>query len=217
MFGVFVLRDMENFIFLEDEKGNDFNEMFGICVINFQIQMVVINVVKKRMDNGKLGSVFFKFRINDKDKNFDIFLLYKCQICEYRVRWLFEIIQYMKNYFDEKFYYCLRCSYKSKWKWDVVKYLKRCGGGIIRDVIDINKIKKYSVLFNVIVMLQGLFQRSGLILQVNFFQRNVESRFFIFLVVEVFVSNNSVIMFMVDMNKVNYEDYEKIMSLFSSQ
>lgn len=169
------------------------------------------------MDNGKLGSVFFKFRINDKDKNFDIFLLYKCQICEYRVRWLFEIIQYMKNYFDEKFYYCLRCSYKSKWKWDVVKYLKRCGGGIIRDVIDINKIKKYSVLFNVIVMLQGLFQRSGLILQVNFFQRNVESRFFIFLVVEVFVSNNSVIMFMVDMNKVNYEDYEKIMSLFSSQ
>lgn len=123
----------------------------------------------------------------------------------------------MKNYFDEKFYYCLRCSYKSKWKWDVVKYLKRCGGGIIRDVIDINKIKKYSVLFNVIVMLQGLFQRSGLILQVNFFQRNVESRFFIFLVVEVFVSNNSVIMFMVDMNKVNYEDYEKIMSLFSSQ
>lgn len=40
--------------------------------------MVVINVVKKRMDNGKLGSVFFKFRINDKDKNFDIFLLYKC-------------------------------------------------------------------------------------------------------------------------------------------
>lgn len=208
---------MENLIPPEDEKGNDPNEMFGTCAINPQTQMAVINAVKKRMDNGKQGCVSSKSRTNDKDKNSDILLPYKCQICEYRARWPSEITQHMKNHSDEKPYHCPRCSYKSKWKWDVVKHLKRCGGGTIRDVIDTNKIKKHSAPPNVTVMPQGSFQRPGLTSQANSSQRNAESRFSISSVAEALASNNSAIMSMADMNKANYEDYEKIMSLSSSQ
>lgn len=217
MSGASALRDMENLIPPEDEKGNDPNEMFGTCAINPQTQMAVINAVKKRMDNGKQGSVSSKSRTNDKDKNSDILLPYKCQICEYRARWPSEITQHMKNHSDEKPYHCPRCSYKSKWKWDVVKHLKRCGGGTIRDVIDTNKIKKHSAPPNVTVMPQGSFQRPGLTSQANSSQRNAESRFSISSVAEALASNNSAIMSMADMNKANYEDYEKIMSLSSSQ
>ena len=69
----------------------------------------------------------------------DVLLPYKCDVCEYRARWPSEITQHKKNHSDEKPYRCPRCTYKSKWKWDVVKHLKRCGGGTVKDVIDVTK------------------------------------------------------------------------------
>ncbi|XP_022343987.2 uncharacterized protein LOC111137051 [Crassostrea virginica] len=215
--GTSALRDMENLIPPEDEKGNDPNEMFGTCSINPQTQMAVINAVKKRLDNGKPGNVPSKSRPNDKDKNSDVLLPYKCQICEYRARWPSEITQHMKNHSDEKPYHCPRCSYKSKWKWDVVKHLKRCGGGTIRDVIDTNKIKKHSAPPNVTVMPQGSFQRQGLNVQSESIQRSMESRFAASSVAEALANSNGGIMSMADSNKNSYDDYEKMMTLASTQ
>ncbi|KAK3086577.1 hypothetical protein FSP39_020484 [Pinctada imbricata] len=152
------LREMENLIPSDDSQSRTseqdlYNSVYLKRSLDSNSQVAISNKMKKRPEMGKTENGRSR---SDKDKNNEVLLPYKCQLCEYRARWPSEITQHMKNHSDEKPYHCPRCSYKSKWKWDVVKHLKRCGGGTIKDVIDTSKMKKLAPP-NVTVMPQGAF------------------------------------------------------------
>lgn len=154
---VSTLRDIENLIPPSDHVHQDGENRH----VNEETQRAVMNAVKKRLESGQIlqGSPNNESVDGKGNACSDILLPYKCSICEYRARWPSEITQHMKNHSDEKPYCCPRCTYKSKWKWDVVKHLKRCGGGTIKDVIDMTKVKRTPPP-NVTVMPQGLFQQT---------------------------------------------------------